>query len=87
MYKSAEETVEIINKNGGLQDSMTLFIMEILNEFRPKTLSEIAIRAIVVSTFNRLGKETPMGKFMGEFKSHEGMDMKIASAILKELLK
>jgi len=84
MVKSAKETIEMCEPKG-LDISDALQVIEILDMFRPKTLPEIAIRAIVVMAFNKLGHETPIGKFMTEFKTHEGMDMKIASAILKEL--
>lgn len=85
MVKNAEETI-LMCKDKGLDCSESVHLIAVLDNFRPKSLPEIAIRAIVEEAVTRLGKGTPMGKFMGEFKSHEGMDMKIASAILKEVL-
>ena len=85
MAKSAEEMIKM-SKDKGLDYSDSVYLISVLDNFRPKALSEIAIRTIVEDAVIRLGKDTPVGKFMGEFKSHEGMDMKIASTILKELL-
>ena len=85
MVKNAEETIKMC-KDKGIDCSESVHLISVLDNFRPKSLTEVAIRAIVEEAVTRLGKGTPVGKFMGEFKSHEGMDMKIASAILKELL-
>ena len=85
MAKNAEETIKIC-KDKGVDCSETVYLISVLDNFRPKSLTETAIRTIVEEAVIRLGKGTPIGKLMGEFKSHEGMDMKIASAILKEIL-
>ena len=85
MVKNAEETIKMC-KNKNVDYSESVHLISVLDNFRPKSLSEVAIRTIVEEAVMRLGKETPVGKFMGEFKSHEGMDMKIASTILKEVL-
>jgi uncharacterized protein YqeY len=85
MAKNAEETIAMC-KDKGVDYSESVHLISVLDNFRPKSLHEIAIRAIVEEAVDRLGHGTPVGKFMGEFKSHEGMDMKIASTILKEIL-
>jgi uncharacterized protein YqeY len=86
MVKNAEETISMY-KDKNIDYSESTHLIAVLDNFRPKSLSEIAIRTIIEETVNRLGKETPIGKFMSEFKTHKGMDMKVASMILKGILK
>lgn len=86
MYKLANESL-IMNSHEGYNDPKSKYIMEVLEEFKPKTLDEEAIRSIVGELICKLGKENAIGTFMKELKLIEGMDMKIASNHLKELLK
>lgn len=57
----------------------------LLKEMLPQTLSEEEISGTVIAIIARF--ENPnMGQVMGELKKVEGMDMKIASKYVKELL-
>ena len=86
MHKSAEESI-VMNSHEGYIDPKSEYIIKILKEFRPKQLDTEAIRSIVGELISKLGNDKPVGVFMKELKLIEGMDMKIASNHLKELLK
>lgn len=85
MAKNAEETIKLCTEKG-LDCSESVYLISVLDNFRPKSLSEVAIRTIVSEAISKLGRHSPIGKFMGEFKTHEGMDMKLAARILNNEL-
>lgn len=85
MVKNAEETMKIC-KDNNIDFTESSYLISVLNDFRPKSLSETEIRKIVEEAVISFGNRASIGLFMSEFKKHEGIDMKIASSILKEVL-
>jgi hypothetical protein len=57
--------------------------VEYLKQFAPKVLSEDETRAIVGNIIQSVGKGN-MGAIMKELKTHQGIDMALASKIAKE---
>jgi len=86
MYKSADESFKM-NLDHGYDDLKSKLVMKVLDEYKPKSLNEEKIREVVERLVLTFDKGTPIGTFMKELKLIEGMDMKIASSLLKEFLK
>jgi len=59
--------------------------VKVLNEWMPKPLNEKQITGLVKGIIS--DGFTEMGKIMGELRKSEGVDMKLASGIVRELLK
>lgn len=85
MVKNANETIKIC-KSKNVESPESIYLISVLDNFRPKTLSEVEIRLIVEAAVDHFGKHSPMSTFMSHFKSFTGMNMSVASTILKELI-
>ena len=59
--------------------------VKVLNEWMPKPLNEKQITGLVKGIIS--DGFTEMGKIMGELRKSEGVDMKLASGIVRDLLK
>ena len=59
--------------------------VKVLNEWMPKPLNEKQITGLVKGIIS--DGFTEMGKIMGELRKSDGVDMKLASGIVRELLK
>lgn len=82
MCKSCEETIAMLPDGSDVSEQKAQ--LQILSKYRPVLKSVDETREIVTSIIANGANN--MGMVMKELKSHAGIDMKIASAITKELL-
>lgn len=88
MCKSSEETIAMLPKDADTAEQK--LILDILSKYRPQLKNAKETRDIIMSIIERYDAvkigSSNFGIVMKELKSHTGIDMKIASGIVKELM-
>ena len=89
--KRTQDAIDDISKRGNVVADSFHKELEIFKNFAPKTMSQEEVEAKVNEVLSKLSEaeliKSAQGKIMGLLKSIEGIDMKIASAIVSKKLK
>lgn len=89
MCKAAEETIAMLPKDSDVTEQKGT--LRILSKYRPQLKNSVETRKIIIDIIDKHNSNegigaSNFGKVMKDLKAFTGIDMKLASTIVKDLL-